>query len=90
MKIGDLVIAGPSYGDLAAVGCAHHLEVEEDFGDTIRARCLDDSVKHTARKKHFVVAWTLEQRLEANNMNPVLGKARLVWSKVERLRRVKP
>ena len=77
MKVGDLVKAGPSHGDLTVVGCAHYLEVVKDFGEAIQARCLNDDAEHRAHKKYFVLVMTLERRLEENNLRPVLGKARM-------------
>lgn len=74
MKVGDLIKVKLDFH--LALGCSHHLEVVEDFGETIRARCLIADVKHTAGKECFVIVKTLEQRLEDNDMNPVMGTNR--------------
>ena len=73
-KLGDLVRINPLIDDdLMDFTCVHKLEVVEDRGQTIMARCLGNGMKHEAHKKYYVVVKTLEQRLEDNNMKPVMG-----------------
>lgn len=73
-KLGDLVKANPlNVNDVLAVKCIHRLEVIEDLGEKIRVRCFNNGMKYKAHKKYFLVIKTLEQRLEENNLKPVMG-----------------
>ena len=88
MKVGDIVIVKPSResvvvknltfarGNREAIACPSSscLEVLEDHGETILVRCVRSTERHTVRKDDFQVAKALEQRLEENDLKPVIGK----------------
>lgn len=85
MKFGDIVNAKrptPPVKSDGPLGCrfSNCLEVIEDLGETVVVRCVVASgrkiyAKYTVRKDHYRVFKTLEERLEENNMNPVIGTA---------------
>lgn len=77
MKVGDLVASracNEEAGDHLACSCPQGLEVLEDRGETARLRCVGSDNRCTVSKKHLYVVKTLEERLEENDLNPVMGR----------------
>lgn len=77
MKVGDLVASracDPLSGDHLACSCPNGLEVLEDRGETARLRCVSSGKRYAASKRNLYIIKTLEERLEENDLNPVMGK----------------
>lgn len=81
MKVGDLIKLSKGF-KREACECEYGLEVVEDLGDTVKVRCVTNksdfistrSPYTTVRKSSHYVFKTLLERLEENDLNPVLGK----------------
>lgn len=81
MKVGDIVFRKLNAPPSKACSCSRGLEVMDDLGDLVKVQCIvmrktGRVLMYTVRKDHFRVIKTLLERLEENDLNPVLGTNR--------------